>query len=176
MKKIIIVSSVICSLALVFFGVSFFNQNPKTAEGFLRFHIRANSDSQQDQVVKLLVMEEVVAYIEPRVKATSSAKEAIEIINNNIKMIEQISIAVLRANGFGYGASARLSQEHFPTRSYNGTVLENGFYDALIITLGNGNGQNWWCVIYPPLCFISGGTGDNVEYRSILWDLIKRNA
>jgi stage II sporulation protein R len=79
---------------------------------------------------------------------------------------------VLSDNGYYYGARAEIRTENFPTRVYDDLTLEAGVYDALIIELGSGNGDNWWCVIYPPLCF-TGGTS-SVTYRSVIYDIIKR--
>ena len=77
---------------------------------------------------------------------------------------------VLRANGYTYGARASIRQEQFPTRVYDGVTLDAGVYDALIVELGTGAGDNWWCVVYPPLCF-SGGNG-NVIYKSKIAEII----
>ena len=73
-------------------------------------------------------------------------------------------------NGKKYRAKVELKQEAFPTRVYNDVVLESGVYDALIITLGEGLGDNWWCVVYPPLCFSS----EKVEYRSVIVEFFKK--
>ena len=77
---------------------------------------------------------------------------------------------VLKLNGKDYKSKASVREEEFPTRVYGSLCLENGFYDALILNLGSGEGNNWWCVVYPPLCFV-GGTG-NFEIRSKIIDLI----
>ena len=79
------------------------------------------------------------------------------------------------ANGFNYGCKAYIDAENFPTRSYDDVVLEAGVYDALILNLGSGKGDNWWCVVYPPLCFIGGNDNgqNNIVYRSKLLEIIE---
>ena len=86
--------------------------------------------------------------------------------------IERVAARVLRENGFSYGARASLRREQFPTRVYADATLEAGEYDALILELGSGKGDNWWCVVYPPLCFTSGN--GNVVYKSKIAEIIKR--
>ena len=78
---------------------------------------------------------------------------------------------ILREHGFTYGARASLRQEEFPTRVYEDITLSAGVYDALILELGTGEGDNWWCVVYPPLCF-AGGNG-NVVYKSKIAEIIR---
>ena len=86
--------------------------------------------------------------------------------------IEEVAKEILRENGFSYGAKASLRREDFPTRVYDGVTLEAGVYDALILELGSGKGDNWWCVVYPPLCFTSGN--GNIVYKSMIAEIIKK--
>ena len=97
------------------------------------------------------------------------------LLEENLSNIECVADNVLLENGFNYKSKAELNEEYFPTRSYGEYTLENGFYDALIVNLGSGNGDNWWCVVYPPLCFIgSEGTyGKNIKYKSKLVEIIQ---
>ncbi len=78
----------------------------------------------------------------------------------------------MQKSGFRYTARAALKREEFPTRVYEGVTLPAGVYDALIIELGTGKGDNWWCVLYPPLCF-AGGMGVNIQYRVKIWEIIQ---
>ena len=84
--------------------------------------------------------------------------------------INQLIAGLLIKNGFNYGCKIAVKGENFPTRVYEGLTLSAGYYDALIIELGSGQGDNWWCVVYPPLCFTGS---DDITYRSKIWDLIK---
>ncbi|MCH5163336.1 MAG: stage II sporulation protein R [Clostridiales bacterium] len=132
----------------------------------LRLHIRANSNSSADQGVKLKVRDSVNAYIEKNVHK-DTFEEAYADIGERLNAISRIAVEVLKANGFSYGARAYLSNEYFPSRQYADTVVEEGYYDALIIELGEAKGDNWWCVIYPPLCY---GEGDG-RYKSFFAEL-----
>ena len=90
----------------------------------------------------------------------------------HLSEIEEVCTKALEARGYTYGARAEIRREEFPTRVYDGVTLEAGIYDALIVELGTGEGDNWWCVIYPPLCF-TAANGD-VEYRSLIYDIIEK--
>ncbi len=139
---------------------------------YLRIHVRANSNSQTDQSVKYVVKDEVVRFITPYAAQCTDKDKAIDIIGDILPEIEEVCDRVLKSRGFNYKSKASVRAEEFPTRVYGDLTLENGIYDALIIELGSGSGDNWWCVIYPPLCFTSG-TAD-VKYRSIIMDIINK--
>ena len=139
---------------------------------YLRIHVRANSNSQTDQSIKYIVKDEVVRFITPYASECVDKGTAIKIISKILPQIEEVCDRVLKENGFSYKSRASVRAEEFPTRVYGDLTLECGIYDALIIELGSGTGDNWWCVIYPPLCFTSG-TAD-VKYRSAIWDIINK--
>lgn len=139
---------------------------------YLRIHVRANSNSAIDQQVKYEVKDEVVSYITPFVAECVTKEKAIEVMTAHLSEIEEVCTKALEARGYTYGARAEIRREEFPTRVYDGVTLEAGIYDALIVELGTGEGDNWWCVIYPPLCF-TAANGD-VEYRSLIYDIIEK--
>lgn len=164
MKKVLI--GIIC-LALV--GIlAFFGAPAQTESEYLRIHIRANSNAAIDQAVKYQVKDAVVDFMIPFLANCETKAESIEIVKQNLDGIERVAESVLMQNGFSYTATALLNKEEFPTRSYGDLTLESGFYDALILNLGTGAGDNWWCVVYPPLCFVNGGVGTNVFKSRIL--------
>lgn len=142
-----------------------------SANDYLRIHVRANSNNEQDQAVKYLVKDKVVELITPYIKECKSKKDAIEIVSGLKSQLEKVCQSELENNGYYYGANACVKSEKFPTRVYGDLTLESGEYDALIIELGSGKGDNWWCVLYPPLCFTS--SQQSVEYRSLIYDIIK---
>lgn len=142
-----------------------------TAE-YLRIHIRADSNEQKAQEVKYEIRDEVVETLIPVLCVTRDKTEAIRAIEKNLSKVEAAAEAVLQARGFSYGAKAELKTERFPARVYDGVTLPEGEYDSLIICLGSGEGNNWWCVAYPPLCFsIAGST--NVAYKSLIAERIR---
>lgn len=138
---------------------------------FLRIHIRANSNDDVDQNVKYKVKDAVVAYLTPILSDVYDKQSAINLVYGNLSEIEKVCNDVLLQEGFNYKSEADIKTENFPTRTYNQLTLPEGVYDSLIINLGTGCGNNWWCVVYPPLCFVSGGT-DNVTYRSKILEII----
>ena len=151
-------------LAIMLFGCDI----PKSE--YLRIHIRANSNEYCDQKIKYEIRDLVVQSLTPQIKNCTSKSAAINILNNNKSAIKALIDGFLAKNGFNYSCNISICEENFPTRVYEGVTLEAGYYDALIIELGSASGDNWWCVVYPPLCFFGN---DDVEYRSIIADWIK---
>ena len=140
---------------------------------YLRIHIRANSNCMQDQNVKYKVKDAVVETLIPYLSQIESFDEAKKFIENNYDMIEKVADAVLEREGFSYTSSATLKNEHFPTRTYDNLTLAEGDYDALILNLGSGEGDNWWCVVFPAFCFTSSTNSEQIEYISAIWEIIK---
>lgn len=144
----------------------------ETQTDYLRIHVRANSNSESDQSVKYIVKDAVVQFIAPYAAECIDKPTAIKVISSVLGEIVEVCNGVLNENGYEYSARAEIREENFPTRVYGDLTLESGFYDALIIELGSGEGDNWWCVLYPPLCFTSASA--DVEYRSIIYDIIHK--
>ena len=177
MKKICIIFllSIIISLT----GLGFLGAQSKTdevaatAQGeYLRIHIRADSNEAAAQSVKYRVRDQVVEYLTPLVANCNNQAAAFESVNGQLKELAGVATAVLHEQGFPYAATAELANEQFPTRVYEGYTLPAGEYTALIIRLGRGEGDNWWCVVYPPLCF-AADTGTNVVYKSKIIEIIE---
>lgn len=143
---------------------------------FLRIHIRADSNSDADQSVKYVVKAAVVDYLTPYLTGATTKQKAMEIVKEHLAGIKDVCDKTLAVNGKNYVSTVKLCQEEFPDRAYNGVTLEAGVYDALIVELGSGSGNNWWCVVYPPLCFVGGeGNGSgNITYKSKLLEIIER--
>lgn len=120
----------------------------------IRFHIRANSDKEEDQALKLKIRDEILKEMEEKFKDTKSLDESREIIKQNMREMKSITEKVIREEGKDYEVAVRLGQDNFPTRKYGNLVFPAGDYETLLITLGEGKGQNWWCVMFPPLCFV----------------------
>ena len=174
MKKICIIFLALFIITLTAVGFSGGNtaQNTGSTDEYLRIHIRADSNDSSAQAVKYLVRDGVVAYLTPLVAECSTKAEAMLGIEQRLEELSAVATRVLRENGFSYGATARLEREVFPTRVYDGYTLPSGEYSALIVRLGKGEGDNWWCVVYPPLCF-TGGQGP-VVYKSKIKEIIRR--
>lgn len=149
--------------------------NSKNEEQYLRIHIRANSNEAKDQSVKYKVKESVVEYMTPKLENVTSKKEAMSILEKNLNNMKKVADRTLALNGFDYTSNIRLCQEEFPVRTYGDLTLDSGVYDALIIELGSGVGDNWWCVVFPPLCFVGEENDeDEFEYKSFFEELYNK--
>lgn len=126
---------------------------PSIASKILRFHVLANSDSSGDQAVKEKVRDAVGIYLQPYLKDTDSLEETRQIVNSKMEEIIRIAKQTLEQNGYDYEVSARITNADFPEKSYGAYTFPKGKYEALQITIGKGAGQNWWCVLYPNMCF-----------------------
>lgn len=147
---------------------------PKNAEHteYLRIHIRAESNSQSDQAIKYKVKDAVVEYLTPFIAECDTFEKAKSLISIRLNDIEKVADKVLKSAGFNYKSKASVKKEEFPTRFYGQLELKKGFYNALIIELGSAKGDNWWCVVYPPLCFTDGTIGGYV-YKSKISAIIE---
>ncbi len=161
--------TIIILTAVGFFGAEKAPSNPSNAE-YLRIHIRADSNESQAQAVKYRVRDGVVEYLTPLVASAETKAQAYGSVEKNLPAIQAVAEKILRQNGYAYGASASLERESFPTRVYGEYVLPAGEYSALILRLGEGKGDNWWCVVYPPLCF--AGKNTPVVYKSKIKEII----
>lgn len=168
MKKICITLLLIFIISLTV-AVSF-NKSTLSAE-YLRIHIRANSNSQIDQSVKYEIKDELVNYLTPYIANCNSKTEAINLLNEKRLTLISLTNKVLEKKGLDYLSNVVIRNEKFPTRVYGEFTLEEGFYDAVIVELGKAKGDNWWCVVYPPLCFTVNDCG--VKYKSKILEIIK---
>lgn len=168
MKNILSVIIIIAVSILVIFGI-FSKQNKQE---YIRIHVRANSNLDIDQNIKYQIKDEIVSYLIPEIANCETRDEFVLMINQNLEKIEQIANEILNKNGFYYGANVKFCKENFPTRSYDGVVLESGIYDSIIVELGTAKGDNWWCVVYPPLCFVSNKSQD-ILYKSRILEILK---
>jgi stage II sporulation protein R len=126
----------------------------------IRFHVIANSDSVEDQTLKLKVRDNVLDYISPKLKKAKSLEESRKILKSEDAAINKIAKKVISQNGYNYTVKTALSSENFPVKSYGNITLPQGKYEAYRIIIGKGNGQNWWCVMFPPLCFVDVTKGE----------------
>lgn len=128
-------------------------------EKLIRFHVIANSDSEEDQNLKLKVRDEIIAYLQPKLENSKSIKESEVIIKSESDKLEEISKNIILKNGYNYEVKVGIQYSNFPTKQYSNIVLPAGQYKALKIVIGNGQGKNWWCVMFPPLCFVDENNG-----------------
>ena len=142
-----------CFLAafLVWFGTVLADRQTLD-ENVIRFHVVANSDSEVDQAVKLQIRDGVIAYLQPILAELPSAAEVKVWLEGHLEDVKAVADGILAENGFADTASVTVRKEAFETRAYDTFTMPAGVYDALRITVGEGKGQNWWCVVFPRLC------------------------
>ncbi len=143
---------------------------------YFRVHIRANSNNEIDQNIKYVIKDKVVNFVTPYLIDCDSKEKSVGVLQGLLGDIERVCDTTLISNGFRYTSTAKIALEHFPTRTYDNVTLEEGVYDALIIELGSAKGDNWWCIVYPPLCFVNNNSinGHNIQYQSYLINIIKK--
>ncbi|WP_123052703.1 stage II sporulation protein R [Clostridium sp. JN-1] len=151
---------------LIIFGCIFENKvksqssQQDISSKIIRFHVIANSDLKSDQQLKLKVRDSVLKYIQPKLKNCKSIDESRKILLANDDKINKIARDVVRENGYNYEVKTMLSNENFPVKTYGNITLPQGNYEAYRIIIGSGKGQNWWCVMFPPLCFVDITKGE----------------
>lgn len=190
MKKYLVLIIILISMVsgFVFYGQGLNKSNSADSEvikdKMIRFHVIANSDSIEDQDIKLKVRDRVLEYIYPKLEESLEIDRSREILKENDKDIKDIALKVLEQNNYNYNVESTLSNEVFPVKSYGDITLPQGEYEAYRIIIGEGKGQNWWCVMFPPLCFvdITKGEVSNKDTEEVMkkalsekeYDMVKR--
>lgn len=126
----------------------------KRGENLIRFHVLANSDSPGDQELKLKVRDKVIDAMSGDLEISKNADETRDILINNLDKIKAVAEEEIYKNGQNYGVRVYLGEYKFPTKRYGSVVFPAGRYEALRVEIGDAGGQNWWCVMFPPLCFV----------------------
>lgn len=140
----------------------------------IRFHVIANSDSKEDQELKLKVRDEVIDFMVPKLQDAKTLDEAREILKENIETVNELAEEVIRDNSYGYSVQTMISHENFPDKLYGDVVFPAGEYEAFRIIIGEGQGKNWWCVMFPSLCFVDE-TKENVDSTTIVSEINNEN-
>ncbi|MDD2554977.1 MAG: stage II sporulation protein R [Syntrophaceticus sp.] len=125
-----------------------------TTDNLIRFHVVANSDQEQDQHVKYIVRDRLIEVLKPQLNEAETSQEARKIIADNSTQLAAVAKETVAAAGYSYGVRVELGKSNFPPKAYGDVVLQQGEYEALRVVLGEGKGANWWCVLFPPLCFV----------------------
>lgn len=129
------------------------------SDNFFRLHILANSDSKEDQDLKLKVRDNIIQYMNSLSYEGLSKQDAIYLTQEHISEFENIAKKTIENEGYNYNVSLKIDNFYFPTKLYGNISLPAGFYDALKIEIGNAEGKNWWCSLFPPLCFVDISSG-----------------
>ncbi len=132
-------------------------------ESVLRLHIRANSNSDEDQALKIKVRDAILEEFRPELTSAKTKEELIETIEANHDRVIETAEEVIKANGYDYEVRANVGETYLETKQYGDVYLPAGTYDALVIEIGSGEGNNWWCVLFPPLCYV--GTDETIPEK-----------
>ena len=141
-------------------AISYANQvSNDIANSVFRLHVIANSDSDEDQNLKYIVRDKLLEYMNELCINCSTKEEAISIAQNNLNNFKELALQTIREEGFDYSVNVNIGNFEFPTKYYGDISLPAGYYDALKVEIGEAKGQNWWCVMFPPLCFTDVTSG-----------------
>lgn len=193
-KSILLIKSAIIAfvLTVIYSVIPFQAVCAEIPNDVFRFHILANSDSEEDQALKLKVRDKVLEKTKILFDTANSKSDAEEFVKANLETIEKIAQNEVYKNGYNYPVKAEVVNMHFDTRYYESYTLPSGIYDALRITIGNAKGHNWWCVMYPSICIstvdegkdrakdalsddeYSVVTDDKVEYKFFIVELFQK--
>lgn len=135
------------------------NVSQDISNSVFRLHVIANSDTQEDQALKYIVRDKLIEYMNSLCTNCTSKEESIEIAKNNLKNFQEIAENTVKENGYSYSINVSIGNFEFPTKYYGDISLPAGSYDALKVEIGEAQGQNWWCVMFPPLCFVDISSG-----------------
>ncbi len=159
-KRFFIIFSILCILSVPLSAIFPSMSDMEIYDNIIRLHVLANSDSDIDQEVKLAVRDGILEKVQGFLAGVIDREEAERLIAENITVLESTAERILHENGFTYSAEVTLSKEEYPTRNYGGFSLPSGEYTSLRILLGDAEGQNWWCVLFPSLCNPLGKTAE----------------
>ena len=175
MKKIVLV-------ILLIFYISFISKinNVKLEEiiipkDAIRLRVIANSNNEYDQKIKLKLTMEIEKRIQELLKGTKDIKEARNIIKNNVSNLNIEIKNILEKENYNQKYTIVYSNNYFPEKMYKGITYKQGYYESLVITLGKGEGKNWWCVLFPPLCLMEAEeTGNHTEYKFFVKEILNK--
>ncbi len=173
MKKVIV---------FMLIGISLFTLTKRKEEilipdAAIRFRVIANSDEKADQDIKMLVKNDIESEVLSDIKESKSIGETRTIINDNLPHYEEVVFNTLHKNNINQSFNINYGINHFPEKEYKGVRYDEGEYESLVVTLGEGKGKNWWCVLFPPLCLLDAKETkekDKVEYKFFVKELIDK--
>lgn len=169
LKKVLLL---IISLSIVLFNMK--DESVVIPDKAIRLRVIANDNSKISQGIKFEYNAQLNNYLNKLIGSSNSYDDIDEIIKTNIDNIDSFTLQFLLKNGINYGYDINYGKNYFPNKEYNGIKYSEGFYNSLVITLGEGKGKNWWCVLFPPLCNFDNNSIDDVNYKSYVLDLLDR--
>ena len=166
-KKFFKKTLILATLLFIYVSISAISYAKTTAselsDTVFRLHVLANSDSAEDQALKYKVRDNLISYMNTICNNTISKEEAISIATSHLEDFQKIAEQTILENKYNYPVKVQIGNFDFPTKTYGDISLPAGTYDALRVEIGEAKGQNWWCVMFPPLCFVNETTGEMDE-------------
>ncbi len=158
--KMVIILTFLFFIYTTICAISYANDiSTDISDSVFRLHVIANSDSDVDQNLKYIVRDNLLNYMNTLCTDCTSKEEAIAIANAHIENFKEIALNTIKDEGFDYSVTVSIGNFEFPTKHYGDISLPAGYYDALKVEIGEAKGQNWWCVMFPPLCFVDASSG-----------------
>lgn len=176
MKKIIFIIITIVVALLVYINVNAEVDEIVIPEAAIRVRIIANSNTIHDQSMKMKVKEYIEKSISPLLIDVESVEEARTIINNHLDQLDQDIKVLFSNNNYDQDFLIHFGDNYFPEKDYRGVHYESGAYESLVVTIGSGEGDNWWCVLFPPLCLLEASENDtsDVEYQFFVTKMLEK--
>lgn len=161
-------------IILVYMVIATTFKTYKIPDEAIRIRVIANSNSDYDQEMKAKVKEKVEKDMYGLLKDVNKVDDARNIIKNNLNMVDNDVENILKKNNYQIDYDINYGYNYFPTKKYKGVTYEDGYYESLVVTLGNGAGDNWWCVLFPPLCLMEAEENSDVEYTTLVRKLFDK--
>lgn len=178
MKKLIAIICVVLLMGGVVLFSGFTAEESGSGSELFRIHIVANSNESIDSQIKYEIKDKFSSFLTPMLANCESKEDVQKIISDNLDNLKYIANSVLSLRGLNYDATINVGREFFPSRAYGEYVVESGEYDGITVTLGEGKGDNWWCVLFPPLCYYNSssnyGNSNEIVYKSKILEIIKQ--
>lgn len=156
-KKIVISVTLVAVAMIISYSLEVYRDFSQVNDKVIRLHLLANSDSQEDQDLKYHVRDRIISKFNQEFKDIRSKEESSQIIFEKIHQIREETEEIIRQEGYDYQVDVYYGNYKFPRKNYDEILLPQGYYDAVRIEIGQGEGANWWCVMFPPLCFVDFG-------------------
>lgn len=171
MKKILSIIIALLVLVLLFANQEDYYVIPNES---IRLRIIANSNSVYDQYIKIKVKEQLEKELSNDLKNSSTIDNSRKLINNNINNYKEIINDTLDELNYDMDYEINYGQNYFPKKTYKGVIYEEGYYESLLVTLGSGEGDNWWCVLFPPICTLEVEENEEIEYKFYIQEVFEK--
>lgn len=171
MKKLLI-TIIICFFMYHLIGVK--ADELLIPDDAIRMRVIANSNSKYDQNIKMEVSKELQKSMYQLLKNTSGVKEARKIIKNHMGKLDDTVKNTLTRLDYDLGYEINYGMNYFPNKEFHGVTYPEGYYESVLVTLGNGEGNNWWCVLFPPLCLMEAEESNKVEYKFFVKEMLEK--